>query len=94
MPKHKCIVNKAIYLNYDSGAWNIQMESCQYPWKGPLAASQGITMCQRSQNRAPHVQEPNTQGGLGLKQLILVETDPVLSDLIVLVPSKVASLVT
>lgn len=95
MPKHKCSVNKEVYLNHESGSWNVHMASCQLSWKGPLAASQGITMCLRSQNRARHVQkEPNTQGGLGLKQAILVGSNPVLSNLTVSVPSKVASSVT
>lgn len=95
MPKHKCSVNKEVYLNHESGSWNVHMASCQLSWKGPLAASQGITMCLRSQNRARHVQkEPNTQGGLGLKQPIFVGSNPVLSNLTVSVPSKVASSVT
>lgn len=95
MPKRKCNVNKEVYLNHDSGSWNVQMASFQPSWKGPLAASQGITMCLRSQNRARHVQKkPNTQGGLGLKQAILVGSSPVLSNLTVSVPSKVASSVT
>jgi hypothetical protein len=42
----------------------------------PLVMSQGITVCQRSQNRAQHVQKgANPTGGLGLKQPILVETN-------------------